>query len=106
MTPMITIDEIKEFCRIDDDLDAASVSLLEGFRDAAIDEGEHLTNREWRETWTAETLPQALKVWTLNRISSMNDVRGNVQDSGKLAKTPRTHIDSLLDRWVIYGGGQ
>jgi len=101
--PLISLDEIKEFCRIDDDLDAASGSLLEGFREAAIDAGEHLTNRDWTAEWTPVNLPPALKVWTLNRIASLYDLRGDVQESGKAIKTPRTHVDGLLDRWVNYG---
>ena len=105
MTPLITVDEIKEFCRIDNDLDAASVSLLEGLREAAINAGEHLTGRDWRKKWTAETLPPDLKIWTLNRIAALYDVRGDVQGRREeLARTPRSHIDALLDRWIVYGG--
>ena len=104
--PLISLDEIKEFCRIDDDLDAASAGLLEGFREAAIDAGEHITNRDWCKKWTAETFPASLKIWTLNRVAAMHEIRSDIQDLTyrDFIKMPRNHVDALLDRWVIYGG--
>ena len=105
MVALISLEDIKEFCRIDDDLDASSATLLEGFAEAAIDAGEHITNRDWRKKWTAETLPASLKAWTLNRIAAMNDIRGDMQETGSrtVVKMPRSHVDALLDRWIIYG---
>lgn len=104
MIDLISLDEIKEFCRIDDDLDAASTTLLKGFREAAIQAGEHLTGRDWREEWTEETLPQSLKIWALNRVAALNDIRGDTQDSGNrsIVQMPRNHVDALLDRWRVY----
>lgn len=102
MADMISLDEIKNFCRIDDDLDGYSEPELLAMRDAAIDQGEHLTGRDWRKKWTPETFPPSLKMWTLNRVASMFDTRGDVVDV-KVTKTPRTHVDALLDRWVVYG---
>lgn len=102
MANLISLDDIKDFCRIDDDLDGYTEAELMTMCSAAIDAGEHITNRDWRKKWTAETLPASLKVWTLNRIASMFDIRGNVVDV-RVAKAPRDHVDSLLDRWVCYG---
>ena len=55
--------------------------------------------------WDGETFPRDLKMWALNRIASLYDVRGDIQDLGgkTFVKMPRDHTDSLLDKWIVYG---
>jgi hypothetical protein len=48
--------------------------------------------------WTADTLPESLRTWALNRIATLHDIR----DSSGGAAT-RRHIDGLLDRWTVRG---
>lgn len=186
---IITTDDIREFCRIDADLDAVHLATLKTLRDAAIETGEQETGIIWRAAeyeitmpppatswsclyvpvtpvlellellfvgpdaaefmpapatysfhpsdlensfpwatilplaggwptgaervqllvkagWTAETLPQSLRLWILNRIATSGDHRSDMQDSGRLntVKMPREHSERLLDRWRVYGG--
>ena len=105
LPPLITVEELREFCRIDADLDAAAEAELETLRDAAIETGEHLTGRKWREKWTPETFPRSLKLWVLNRVATANDRRTDVQTSSRetIIAMPREHSERLLDPWRIYG---
>lgn len=179
---IITLEEVREFCRISADLDAYSNRELIILRDAAIETGEQETGLIWRaaayeinlaasipplwpvqvpiapaldlkklvfvdeegtETefdssdyefqpsdpenrrpwtkisplknwpggtakltvtagWAAGTLPQALRLWALNRVASGNERRGDMQVN--VTAAPRKHVDRLLDRYRVYGG--
>lgn len=182
---IITIADIKEFCRLDDDLDAIHLSTLETLRNAAIETGEQETGIIWRAAdyeiefgvnqmlrfrsffipvapaiafksfcgfdgdgheaifdpadyvfkpsdlenrrpwafvspasewpnglisakmlvtagWTAENLPKSLRLWALNRISSSNERRGDMQIN--VTAMPRKHTERLLDRYRVMGG--
>lgn len=54
---IISMDDIKEFCRIDDDLDAVHLTTLATLRDAAIETGEQETGIIWRAASYEITLP-------------------------------------------------
>lgn len=181
---IITLEEVREFCRINDDLNAYSDRELIILRDAAIETGEQETGLIWRaavyeislaasitplwpvqipiapaldlkklafvdeegtETeidspayefqpsdpenrrpwakisplkdwpggmakltvtagWTAKTMPQALRLWALNRVASGNERRGDMQVN--VTAAPRKHVDRLLDRYRVYGGSE
>lgn len=181
---IITVDEVREFCRVEAGLNAYSDRELSTLINAAIETGEMETGAVWREAeyeeliinpplapgyfclsirpvtgvkamaaisqagdktaigksdyelipsdlenrrpwasvrmltswpadtervrlkikagWTADNLPEALRLWALNRVASSNEWRGDMQVN--VTSTPRKHVDRLLDRYRIYGG--
>ena len=51
--------------------------------------------------WTAETLPESLRGWTLNRVATLYDYREDLVTGTITAAMPRHHINGLLDRWTV-----
>lgn len=53
--------------------------------------------------WTADTLPESLQAWALNRIATLYDHREDLVTGTITASLPRHHTDGLLDRWLVLG---
>ena len=53
--------------------------------------------------WTADTLPESLQAWALNRIATLYDHREDLVTGTITASLPRHHTDGLLDRWLVMG---
>lgn len=51
--------------------------------------------------WTAETLPDVLRMWALIRISTLYDTRADVIIGRLTVDTPRDHARALLDRYTV-----
>ena len=101
--PLVSLEEIRDFCRLDGDLDADLTVTLETAREGLIDLGGHQTGRDWRKEWVAvpsdppdpeeKVFPKSLKLWLLNRIAIQ------VVEAG----TSKEYLDRLLDPWRTYG---
>ena len=101
--PLVSLEEIRDFCRLDDGLDADLETTLETAREGLIDFGGHQTGRDWRKEWVAEpsdppdpdekVFPEGLKLWLLNRIAIQ------VVEFG----ISKEFLDRLLDPWRTYG---
>lgn len=92
--PLVTLEEVREFCRLDANLDAGQDSELETLRDAAVEQGEHITGYAWEKRWKPENFPRSLKLWVLNRIAAGMVAGENFPQ----------HMNRLLDRWISYDG--
>lgn len=53
--------------------------------------------------WTADTLPESLQAWALNRIATLYDHREDLVTGTITDALPRHHVDGLLDRWLVMG---
>jgi len=53
--------------------------------------------------WDADTLPESLRAWALNRIATLYDYREDLVTGTITAAMPRHHTNGLLDRWTVRG---
>lgn len=53
--------------------------------------------------WTADTLPDSISAWALNRIATLYDYREDLVTGTITAALPRHHTKGLLDRWTVRG---
>lgn len=53
--------------------------------------------------WAADKLPESLRGWALNRISTLYDYREDLVTGTITAALPRHHTNGLLDRWTVRG---
>lgn len=53
--------------------------------------------------WTADKLPESLRAWMLTRIATLYDIRADAVTGTTTAAMPRSHVDGLLDRWMVKG---
>lgn len=53
--------------------------------------------------WEADTLPESLQGWALNRIATLYDNRADLVTGTITAAMPRDHTIGLLDRWLVKG---
>ena len=51
--------------------------------------------------WSAASLPESLRVWSLVRIATLFDVRDDVVIGTISASIPRDHARALLDRYTV-----
>lgn len=63
-------------------------------------------NLQVKAGWTEETLPASILAWISNRVSSLYDIRGDLQRGTRQVNVElsRWHSLALLDRWVVRGG--